>query len=79
MDYARKAREFFHRAEQEMLPMKIDKVGTVRVFDPASGAFAAYNANGTTKTFYVVNAKAYGYATAADYWNKQPGTLVRRP
>lgn len=51
-DYARQAWEFLQRAKAEGLPAKLDADGTLRVFDPRSGAFAAYNRNGTAKTFF---------------------------
>jgi pyocin large subunit-like protein len=51
-DYARLAWEFLQRARSEGLPMKVDEEGVLRVFDPTTGAFAAYNRDGKTKTFF---------------------------
>ncbi|WP_202213919.1 hypothetical protein [Methylacidimicrobium sp. AP8] len=56
-EYARMAQQFFHRSQVEGLPSKIDKKGVIRVYDPASNTFGAYNADGTTKTFYKPRAR----------------------
>lgn len=69
-DYARQAWEFLQRAMAEGLPAKADASdGTLRVFDPGSGAFAAYNRDGTTKTFFKPGSPGY--------WDRQPGRPVR--
>ena len=68
-DYARMAWEFQQRAKIEGLPTKVDAEGVIRIYDPKSGAFAAYNRNGTTKTFFKPNSR--------DYFDRQPGELVR--
>ncbi len=67
-DYARLAWEFLQRAKAEGLPAKVDPTGTLRVFDPKSGAFAAYNRNGTTKTFFKPGSPGY--------FDRQPGRQV---
>lgn len=67
-DYARMAWEFGQRAKQGGLLVKVDDDGTSRVFDPRSGAFAAYNSDGTTKTFFKPNSR--------DYFARQPGRAV---
>ena len=67
-DYARMAWEFGQRAKQGVLLVKVDEDGTRRVFDPKSGAFAAFNPNGTTKTYFKPNSR--------DYFARQPGRLV---
>ncbi len=67
-DYAGLAWQFLQRAKAEGLPAKIDPTGTLRVYDPASGAFAAYNRDGTTKTFFKPG--------NAGYFDRQPGRLV---
>ncbi len=64
-DYARMAWEFGQRAKQGGLLVKVDDDGTRRVFDPKSGAFAAFNPDGTTKTFFKPNSR--------DYFVRQPG------
>lgn len=69
-DYARQAWEFLQRAKDEGLPAKVeDEEGTLRVWDPKTRAFAAYNRDGTTKTYF----KPGG----ADYFARQPGRPVK--
>jgi hypothetical protein len=68
-DYARQAWAFRQRAYAAGLPMKLDTDGTLRVFDPANGAFAAYNRNGTTKTYFKPGSR--------DYFTRQPGRPVK--
>lgn len=67
-DYAQKALEFLQQAKQEGFPAKLDVDGTLRVFDPKSGAFAAYNRNGTTKTFFKPG--------RSGYFERQPGKSI---
>jgi len=67
-DYARMAWEFLQRAKAEGLPAKQDETGVLRVFDPKSGAFAAYNRDGTTKTFFKPG--------SPDYFARQPGRTI---
>lgn len=69
-DYAAKAWLFLQRARAENLPMKLDDTdGTLRVFDPGTRAFAAYNGAGRTKTFFKPD--------NATYWQRQPGRVVK--
>ncbi|MGI8890645.1 MAG: hypothetical protein ACR2G0_07680 [Chthoniobacterales bacterium] len=67
-DYARQAAEFLQRAKREGLPTKLDRDGVLRIFDPASGAFGAYNRSGTTKTFFKPGSH--------DYFARQPGRAI---
>jgi pyocin large subunit-like protein len=67
-DYARLAWQFLQRAKAEGLPAKVDPTGTLRVYDPESGAFAAYNRDGTTKTFFKPGRPGY--------FDRQPGHSV---
>lgn len=67
--YAAEAWAFRQRALQTGLPMKLDSDGTLRVFDPATGAFAAYNRDGTTKTYFKPGSR--------DYFARQPGRPVK--
>lgn len=64
-DYARQASQFLERSQVEGLPIKIDPNGTIRVYDPVSNTFGAYNANGTTRTFFK--------PTSPTYFDRQPG------
>ncbi len=67
-DYARLSWDFLQRAKAEGLPAKEDDAGVLRVFDPKSGAFASYNRDGTTKTFFKPGGR--------DYFDRQPGSAV---
>jgi hypothetical protein len=67
-EYARQAWEFLQRAKAEGLPTKVDEEGVTRVFDPKTRAFAAYNRDGTTKTYFRPNSR--------DYFERQPGKLI---
>jgi RHS repeat-associated protein len=70
-DYARQASEFL---QQPGTLTKIDpKTGVIRVYDPATEAFGAYNPTGTTRTFYIPDPAKHGYPTNLAYWNAQPG------
>ena len=66
-DYARQAQEFFKRGVDERLPTKVDTDGTIRIYDPDTNEFGAYNADGTTRTYFKPD-------DGIDYWNKQKGT-----
>jgi len=67
-DYAHMATQFLQRARSEGLPAKIDERGVIRVFDPRTHTFGAYNRDGTTKTFF--------RPASADYFARQPGRAV---
>jgi pyocin large subunit-like protein len=67
-DYAAQAAAMLQRAKTTGLPAKRDSDGSLRVFDPATGAFGAYNRDGTTKTFFKPG--------NADYFDRQPGAPV---
>ncbi len=74
-EYARLASEFFQRGLLDKLPTKIDpKTGAIRIYDPATNSFGAYNATGTTRTFFKPDPSVHGYATNWDYWLSQPGS-----
>lgn len=69
-DYAAKAWLFLQRARAENLPMKLDDTDrTLRVFDPATRVFGAYNGAGKTKTFFKPDNPSY--------WQRQPGRTVQ--
>ena len=68
-DYARKAWEFYQRGIDEQLPTKLDESdGTIRVWDPKTHTFAAYNRNGSAKTIFKPE--------SAGYFERQPGKPV---
>lgn len=69
-DYAAQAWLFLQRAREGNLPMKLDDTDkTLRVFDPDTRAFAAYNGAGMTKTFFKPDNPSY--------WQRQPGRVVK--
>lgn len=69
-DYAAQAWQFLQRARAEKLPMKLDDTdGTLRVYDPSTRVFGAYNRAGLTKTFFKPDNPAY--------WQRQPGRAVK--
>lgn len=69
-DYARQAWEFLQRAQREQWSVKRDEQdGVLRVYDPQTRAFAAYNRDGTTKTYFKPD--------SADYWERQPGKVMK--
>ncbi|HEY3901826.1 MAG TPA: hypothetical protein VGM54_24650 [Chthoniobacter sp.] len=67
-DYAAQAAAFLARARAEGLPAKRDPDGSLRIYDPATGAFGAYNANGTTRTYFKPD--------SPNYFARQPGVNV---
>ena len=72
--YAEKASGFFQQGLRDGLPTKLNpKDGSIRIYDPESNTFGAYNADGTTRTFYKLDPAQHGYATNWDYWVSQVG------
>jgi len=67
-EYAHMATQFLQRAKSEGLPSKVDDSGVLRVFEPTTGTFAAYNRQGSTKTFF--------RPVTANYFARQPGKSV---
>jgi len=67
-DYARMADDFFEQSQKAGLPTKIGPDGTIRVYDPASNTFGAFNPDGTTRTFFK--------PTSPNYFDNQPGVLL---
>jgi hypothetical protein len=78
-EYALMASEFLQRSQMAGLPTKVDANGVIRVYDPATNTFGAYNPNGTTRTFLMPNPAVHRYPTNLDYWNAQPGVSPWRP
>lgn len=69
-EYAAQAWLLLQRGKRGELPMKWDDAdGTLRVFDPQTRAFAAYNRQGMTKTFFRPGNPSY--------WQRQPGREVK--
>lgn len=67
-EYAALAAQLLQRAKRAGLPAKVDGGGTVRVYDPGSGEFGAYNSAGQTKTFFKPGSSGYFF--------RQPGRTV---
>lgn len=67
-DYAAQANAFLQRAKANGLPAKRDRDGSLRVYDRATDTFGAYNADGTTKTFFKPGSPSY--------FERQPGETV---
>jgi RHS repeat-associated protein len=65
-DYANQAGEFYRQARANGLPSKVDANGVIRIYDPETNTFGAYNSDGTTRTFFKPS-------SGARYWEKQPG------
>jgi pyocin large subunit-like protein len=72
-EYALMANEFLRRANVESFQAKIDNRGVLRIYDPRTGSFGAYNPDGTTKTFFKPG--------RAEYFDRQPGRAIdlRKP
>jgi pyocin large subunit-like protein len=66
--YARMAWEFLKRAKREGLPAKLDDDNVLRVFDPKTQAFGAYNKDGTARTFFKPRSRTY--------FERQPGKSI---
>lgn len=68
--YAAQAWRFLQHARQSALPMKWDAADrTLRVWEPKTRTFAAYDSRGRTRTFF--------RPSNPDYWNRQPGQPVK--
>jgi len=63
--YASQASQFLQDSQVDGLPTKIDAEGVIRVYDPDTNTFGAYNPDGTTRTFF--------QPTSPNYWAGQPG------
>jgi pyocin large subunit-like protein len=72
-EYALMAYQFLHRAAAESYQAKIDDHRVLRIYDPRTGSFGAYNPDGTTKTFFKPG--------RAEYFDRQPGRAIdlRKP
>jgi len=67
-EYALLAYQFLHRATVEPYLAKIDNHRVLRIYDPRTGSFGAYNPDGTTKTFFKPG--------RAGYFDRQPGRAI---
>jgi len=60
--------QFLERGKKEGLPAKRDLDGVLRVYDPSTRSFGAYNRDGTTRTYFKPGRR--------DYFRDQPGRPV---
>ena len=67
-DYAAQAWRFRQAAAASGYRVKKDSQGILRIYDPTSGTFGAYNPDGTTRTFFKPGTDAY--------FDRQPGKVV---
>jgi len=67
-EYALMAYQFLRRSTVAGYRAKLDDSRVLRVFDPATRTFGAYNPDGTTKTFFKVQDPTY--------FNRQPGRMI---
>ena len=67
-EYALLAYQFLSRAAVEPYQAKIDNQQVLRIYDPRTGSFGAYNPDGTTKTFFKPG--------RAGYFDRQPGKAI---
>jgi len=65
-DYANQANNFYNNSGNYQV--KVDADGVIRVYDSATNSFGAYNADGTTRTFF----KPTG---GQGYFDRQPGVI----
>lgn len=72
-EYASEASGFLQRGVRGGAQVKIDSSGVIRVYDPRTNTFGAYNANGTTRTFYKPDPSVHGYRSNQAYFDAQPG------
>lgn len=72
-DYAQQASGFLQRGVRGGAQVKVDSRGVIRVYDPRTNTFGAYNANGTTRTFYKPDPRVHGYPTNQAYFDAQAG------
>lgn len=57
--YVAMAASLLRRAEAERLPTRIAGNGTIRIWDPRTGQFGAYNRDGSIRTLFRVTDPAY--------------------
>ncbi len=67
-EYAIKARQFYENRSQ--YEVKLDSLGTVRVYDYNKKYLGSYNADTSTKTFFKTRSH--------QYWYNQPGEIIDR-
>jgi pyocin large subunit-like protein len=64
-EYVSGAQNFLVRSQVDDLPTKIDANGIIRVYEPSTNTFGAYNPDGSIRTLFK--------PTSPTYWVRQPG------
>jgi hypothetical protein len=75
-EYADLAAGLLRRSKTERLPTKIDRSGTVRIYEPSTNSFGSYTADGRTRTFYKPDPKRHRMPDNWTYWLSQKGDDV---
>jgi len=65
-DYAWQAHAFYLAREDHQVKTDLEGDGVIRVYDEVTNAFGAYNADGTTKTYFKPD-------NGQGYFDRQPG------
>jgi len=65
-EYADLAADALRTSQVERWPTKIDSDGVIRIYDPNTNTFGAFNPDGTAKTLFKPQ-------RGSDYWDDQPG------
>ncbi len=68
-EYAELASDFLASSRKTGRVTKIGNDGVIRVYDPSTNTFGAYNPDGTTRTFFKPK-------RGEAYWHDQPGRVV---
>ena len=68
--YARAAAKFFRDGVANHFPTKVDTDGVIRLYDTSTNTFAAFNKDGTIRTYFKPT-------RAGLYWKDQPGVSIQ--
>jgi pyocin large subunit-like protein len=66
-EYRRMAVEFLKKSTADKFQIKVDSHGVMRVYDPKTNTFGAYNSDGSVRTFFKPRSPTY--------FSRQPGVL----
>jgi hypothetical protein len=73
-EYIQQGHELLKESQAGMHVTKVDATGVIRVYDPATERFGAYNSDLTTRTFFRPNPESHGLADNWSYWLTQEGS-----
>ena len=51
-EYVESASDFLRRAQEDDYPARVDRSGRIRIYDPATNVFGAFDPDGTVVTYY---------------------------